>query len=501
MMGTQAMEMDHTGVKGGLLIGGTWRDAPRCIANRSPSDLDDVIGEFALGDAADVEEALDAARTALKTWGRSNPQWRADILRRTGDILLREADRLGRILAREEGKLLVEARGEVMRAVQIFYYFSGECLRPPGQFLPSVRDDFNVTVAREPVGVVAAITPWNFPIAIPAWKTAGALAFGNTVVLKPSEITPASAAIMADALAVAGLPDGVFNLIGGLGADIGTALIRGADAVSFTGSGPTGRIVLMEAARAMKKVQLELGGKSPIVVLADADLDLAIDNAIDGAFRQTGQRCTASSRIVVEAAIHDEFAERMAARVAALKVGHALEDGHDMGPVTTEAQLAKNIAFVSEAQGEGAELLCGGHALERRMRGHYFAPALFAGTDNAMRLNREEVFGPVAGIIKVGDLDEAIAVAADTEYGLSAAICTRNLTAAEKFRREVPSGMVVINGSTSGSDYHAPFGGRRGSGYGIREQGNAAAEFFTEIKTTYFNHALAPQGAGGGVKF
>jgi acyl-CoA reductase-like NAD-dependent aldehyde dehydrogenase len=487
---------------GGLLIDGQWRDSVRREPNLNPSDLSDVVGDYAWGSAADAEEALAAARRAFVGWSRSNVQFRSDILRRTGDLILGRAEALATLLAREEGKLLRDARGEVTRAAQIFHFYSGECLRPPGRFLPSVRDGFNVIVEHEPVGVVSLITPWNFPIAIPAWKTAAALAYGNTVVLKPSEVTPGCAVALGEMLIEAGLPAGVFNLIPGSGAELGDVLVDGADAVSFTGSTPTGRMVLARAAQTMTKVQLELGGKSPLVVLDDCDLDAAVDAALDGAFRQTGQRCTASSRLVVTEGVHDAFVERLAAKVNALKVGHALDEANDIGPVTTEAQLAKDLHYIADAKSEGAELLTGGAVLERPTNGYFLAPALFAGTSNAMRLNREEVFGPVAGIIRVTDLDEAIAVACDADFALSAAICTRDLTAAERFRRAARSGMVVINGSTSGADYHAPFGGRAPSGYGAREQGTAAADFFTEIKTTYLNHGvLPPSGSGASAKF
>ncbi|WP_346775524.1 aldehyde dehydrogenase family protein [Sphingomonas sp. G-3-2-10] len=496
------MAHQYERISGKLLIDGQWRDSDRREPNRNPSDLSDVVGDYAWASVAQAEEALAAARRALPGWSRSNVQFRSDILRRAGDAILARADALALLLAREEGKLLRDARGEVMRAAQICHFFSGECLRPPGRFLPGLRDGFNVIVEHEAVGVVALITPWNFPIAIPAWKAAAALAFGNTLVLKPSEITPGCAVALAEILIEAGLPAGVFNLVNGAGVDLGETLIDGADAVSFTGATPTGRKVLERAARTMTKVQLELGGKSPLVVLGDADLDQAVDAALDGAFRQTGQRCTASSRLIVVDELHDAFVERLAAKVAALKVGHALDEANDLGPVTTEVQLAKDLHYIETAKREGGELLSGGDVLERPTQGYYLAPALFANTTNAMTLNREEVFGPVVGVIRVADLDEAIAVACDADYALSSAICTRDIAAAERFRRASRAGMVVINGSTSGADYHAPFGGRAPSGYGSREQGAAAADFFTEIKTTYVNHGVLPAGGSNpAVKF
>jgi aldehyde dehydrogenase (NAD+) len=475
---------------GRQLIDGTWRDSKHREPNRNPSDLADVIGEYAWASVDQVEEAIAAARRALKPWARSNPQARSDLLRKAAALILERSEDLATMLAREEGKTLKDARGEVLRAAQIFHFYSGEPLRGQGAFMPSLRDGVNIIVDYEPLGVVAAITPWNFPLATPAWKIGAALAYGNTVVFKPSEATPASAIGLVEILVDAGVPAGVLNLVMGAGRELGDALVDGSDGVSFTGSTATGRSVLERAARTLSAVQLELGGKSPLVVLDDADLDLAVQVAYDGAFPQTGQRCTASGRLIVARGIHDAFVERLAAKVAAARVGHALDPEAEIGPAATEAQLARNLDFVASATREGGELLCGGQRLERATEGYYFAPALFVGTSNAMRLNREEVFGPVAGVIRVEDLDEAIAVAADTEYGLSSAICTRSMASAERFRRESPAGMVVVNAPTSGAEYHVPFAGRGASGYGAPEQGSASSRFFTRAKTAYFNHGV-----------
>jgi acyl-CoA reductase-like NAD-dependent aldehyde dehydrogenase len=477
-------------VYGRLLIDGRWQDSERWEPDRNPSDLSDLIGHYAWSSGAQAEEALAAARRALKSWSRSNPQLRADVLRKAANAIYDRADALAMLLAREEGKILKDAKGEVIRAAQIFHYYSGESVRHPGGFFPSLRDGINVIVDYEPVGVVALITPWNFPIATPAWKIAAALAYGNTVVFKPSEVTPGCAVSLTEILIDAGVPSGVFNLVMGSGADLGDTLIAGADAVSFTGATPTGRTVLERAAKTMTKVQLELGGKSPLVVLDDADLDQAVQVAFDGAFPQTGQRCTASSRLIVTRGIHDAFVERLTKKVIATRVGHALEPSSDLGPVATEAQLAKDMRYVTGAKEEGAELLCGGERLERATDGYYLAPALFRNTTNSMRLNRDEIFGPVAAVICVDDFEEAISIALDTDYALSSAICTKSLVAAEQFRRSSRAGMVVVNAPTSGAEYHVPFGGRRPSGFGAPEQGTAAAEFFTEIKTTYVNHGV-----------
>ncbi|HSX56753.1 MAG TPA: aldehyde dehydrogenase family protein [Sphingomonas sp.] len=478
------------GLEHRLLINGQWRETARREASLNPSDLRDTIGDYCWAGIGEVEEAIVAARRAQQAWSRSNVQMRADLLLRAANAIYTNADALAELLAREEGKVRKDARGEVIRTGQIFHFYSGETVRRAGGHFPSVRDGFNIVVEHEPVGVVALITPWNFPFATAAWKIAAALAYGNSVLFKPSEFTPACGAALTQILVDAGVPAGVFNLLHGAGAELGEALIDGTDAVSFTGSTPTGRRVLQRAALNMKKVQLELGGKSPLVVLDDADLDQAAQVALDGAFYQTGQRCTASSRLIATRRVHDAFVEKLTAKVQALSVGHALADGSEIGPVATEAQLAKDLSYVEIARNEGAELMCGGERLERPTQGYYLAPALFVGVGAKMRLAQEEVFGPVAGVIEASDLDEALAIANDSEFALSSAICTTSLSAAEKFRRNVRAGMVVVNAPTSGAEYHVPFGGRSPSGYGAREQGAATAEFFTETKTAYINHGV-----------
>ena len=473
-----------------LLIDGKWCDTGRLEENTNPSDLADLLGDYCCASSQDVEEAVSAARRAFRGWARSNPEQRAAILRNVARLLEARTESLAQLLSREEGKVLKDARGEVARAAQIFYFYSGECLRHPGATYASLRPGFDARVDYEPVGVVALITAWNYPFALAAWKIAPALAYGNTIVFKPSEVTPACGVAIAEILIEAGLPAGVLNMVHGPGAELGEALICGTDAVSFTGATTTGRKVLECAARGMKKVQLELGGKNPLVIADDADVELAADVALDGAFLQAGQRCTASSRLIVTAGIHDAFVERLAAKLRAWRVGHALDVASDIGPVVTKAQLAKDLSFIAGAREAGAELLCGGELLERETRGFYLAPALFIGSTNAMRINREEVFGPVAAVIRAADLDEAIAIANDTEYALSAGICTRSLTSAERFRRATRAGMVAVNAPTAGAEFHLPFGGRAPSGYGPREQGTATAAFFTESKTTYSNHGV-----------
>lgn len=473
---------------GANLINGEWRTDGAAFETFSPSDLDQQVGSYYAATLAMADEAMSAARTALESWSRSNIQHRADILRKTGDILLETANDMGRMLANEEGKVLAEAVGEAIRAAQVFHYFAGEALRHPGATLPSLRPGHSVRVDYEPVGVCLIVTPWNFPVAIPAWKIAAALAYGNTCILKPSNFTPGCAVMLVEALQKAGLPKGVVNLLNGSGRTLVPPLLEASDALSFTGSTPAGRDLLKQASESMTKCQLELGGKNPLVILDDADLDLAVEVALQGTWGQTGQRCTGSSRLIVTEGIHDAFVEKLIPRVQGLKVGHALKADSQIGPVATAGQLTKDLEFITSALNDGCELVAGGREVETGYRGFYLAPTLFIGTRNNMHLNREEVFGPVAGVIKVADLDEAIATARDCELALSSGICTNDLRAAERFRRQSPAGMVMINAPTAGVEYHAPFGGRAPSGFGGREQGTAAAEFFTEMKTTYTNH-------------
>lgn len=477
-------------MKGKHLIDGQWREGCGTTQTVSPSDLDEHVGTYAIADTGLAEEALAAARQALPSWSRGNIQQRADLLRNAGDLLHGRAESIGLLLSREEGKTRAEGIAEAKRAAQVFHYFAGDVLRQNGQFLNGLRDGHSVIVSQEPLGVIALITPWNFPLAVPAWKTAAALAHGNTVVLKPSEFAAGCTVLLAEILMEAGLPNGVFNLLLGDGRRLGETLVSGADGVSFTGGNEGGRHILQTCARHMTKAQLELGGKNPLVVMDDADLDLAVQVALDGCFFQTGQRCTASSRLIVTRRIHDAFVDRLSTRVKALRVGHALDADTQIGPVATAPQLDKDLSFIARAREEGAECVAGGERITGRTRGHYLAPTLFIGTHNAMHLNQHEVFGPVVGVIQVEDFDEALATSLDCEYALTAGICTTDLRTAERFRRNARAGMVMINTPTAGVEYHAPFGGRKPSGFGARELGAGSAEFFTEGKTTYINHGV-----------
>ncbi|MBU2013507.1 MAG: aldehyde dehydrogenase family protein, partial [Gammaproteobacteria bacterium] len=394
---------------------------------------------------------------------------------------------LGTLLAREEGKTLPEAIGEVARAGNIFKYFAGECLRQAGETLQSVRPGVGVEVTREPLGVIGLITPWNFPIAIPAWKIAPALAFGNCVVIKPADLVPGCAWAIAEIISRAGFPAGVFNLVMGKGREVGEAIVnaKDVDAVSFTGSVGVGRGIAQTCVARGAKVQLEMGGKNPQIVLDDADLNVAVELCTQSAFYSTGQRCTASSRIIVTEGIYERFVEAMVERIKKIKVGSALEQGVDVGPVVSEAQLEQDLRYIEIGKQEGARLACGGERVKCGTEGYFLAPTLFVDSDPNMRISREEIFGPVANVVKVKDYDEALTMANDTEFGLSAGICTTSLKYANHFKRHAQAGMVMINLPTAGVDYHVPFGGRKGSSYGPREQGRYAQEFYTTVKTTY----------------
>jgi aldehyde dehydrogenase (NAD+) len=468
-------------------IGGEWLTVTDAAPNINPSDLSDVVGEYALGDATQVDQAVAAARQAFSAWSTSGVQARADALDKIGSEILARREELGNLLAREEGKTLPEAVGEATRAGHIFKFFAGECLRLAGELLPSVRPGIGVEITREPVGVIGLITPWNFPIAIPAWKIAPALAYGNCVVLKPADLVPGSAWALADIMARSGLPAGVFNLVMGQGRTVGEALVNhpGVDAISFTGSQGVGQRIAAACVVQHKKVQLEMGGKNPQVVLDDADLHQAVGLCVQSAFFSTGQRCTASSRLIVTQGIYPTFMAALQERVATLRVNDARKPDTDIGPVVSQAQLEQDLAYVLLAEAEGGTLLCGGRRLQRATEGFYMAPALIADTTNAMRINREEVFGPVASVICVQDYEEALAVANDTPFGLSAGIATTSLKHASHFKRHAQAGMVMVNLPTAGVDYHVPFGGRKGSSYGPREQGTHAREFFTTVKTSY----------------
>ena len=469
------------------LIGGQWLAGSAYAPNINPSNLGDVIGDYTQATAEQLDAAVQAARAAFPAWSTSGIQARADALDKIGTEILARREELGTLLAREEGKTKPEAIGEVARAGNIFKFFAGECLRSAGELLPSVRPGIGVEVTREPLGVVGVITPWNFPIAIPAWKIAPALAYGNCVVFKPADLVPGCAWALAEIISRSGIPAGVFNLVMGRGSVIGDPLVNHpeVDGISFTGSQGVGGRIAQQCAANLKKVQLEMGGKNPQVILDDADLAQAVELSVQSAFFSTGQRCTASSRLIVTDGIYAQFVEALKARMAGLKVGDALQAGIDIGPVSSLSQLEQDLSYVAIGQAEGAVLVAGGERLQRGTEGFYMAPALLTDTSADMRINREEVFGPVASIIRVKGYEEALAEANNTPFGLAAGVATTSLKYATHFKRHSQAGMVMVNLPTAGVDYHVPFGGRKGSSYGSREQGRYAQEFFTIVKTAY----------------
>ncbi len=468
-------------------IDGTWVEGSTTTENINPSDVSDVVGFYTQADKTQTEAAIAAAKAALPAWSMTTPQQRADALEMIGLELIARKEEIGRMLAREEGKPLSNGIMETVRAAQIFKFFAQEALRIEGISVASTRPGVDVSMTREPVGVVGLICPWNFPIAIPAWKIAPALAYGNTVVFKPADLVPGTAWLLSELISRSGMPKGVFNLVMGRGSVVGQTMLNSRDvnAVSFTGSVETGAKVAMAMASRGGKFQLEMGGKNPLVIMDDANLDAAVAASIDGSFFQSGQRCTASSRLIVHARVHDAYVEKMIAGLKALKVDHALKDGTQIGPVVDEGQLAQDEKYIQIGRDEGADLSWGGERLNRDTKGFYLSPALFTNTNNKMRINQEEVFGPVAAVIKVDSYDEALAVANDTPFGLSSGIFTSSLKFASDFRRKSQAGMVMVNLPTAGVDYHVPFGGRKGSSMGSREQGRFAAEFYTAVKTAY----------------
>jgi len=472
----------------GNFIDGAWIDGDQTIENINPSDTRDVIGIYASASAEQMRRAVAAARHALPGWAATTTQFRSDILARVAAEISARKEEIGELVSREAGKTRAEGLGEVIRAAQIFQFFAGEAVRYGGENLPSTRPGIGIQVSRDPAGVVAAITPWNFPIAIPAWKLAPALAFGNTAILKPSELTPAVGVELMRIFERNGTPAGVVNLVNGTGGAAAEGLLQGIDAVTFTGSVATGYKVAQAAVSRMIRVQLEMGGKNPLVVLDDADLDVAVECALNGAFYSAGQRCTASSRLIVTENIHDRFINALQKRMQAVKVGPALAADTTIGPVINEPQLNKILQYVETGKKEGARLVQGGNRIEAATPGYYMAPTLFTETENSMRINREEVFGPFASVIRVRNYDEALAVANDTEFGLSSGICTTSLKHANHFRLNIRSGLTMVNLPTAGLDYHVPFGGVKGSSYGQREQGRYAVDFYTNVKTAYVGY-------------
>ncbi len=469
------------------LIGGEWIEGSNVIDNINPSDLSDVIGSYAQADEQQLEDAVAAAVRAQAIWGKSGLEARQTALDFIGREMMARADELGTLLSREEGKPQAEGKGEVYRAGQFFTYYAAEALRQLGENADSVRPGIEIDVRREPMGTIAVISPWNFPTATASWKIAPALAYGNAVIWKPANQTPASAWALAEIINRAGLPEGTFQLLMGSGGKIGNGLSghKNVHGVTFTGSYGVGRQVAMSASSNLTKYQLELGSKNALLVMDDADIDLAVAGAVAGAYSSSGQKCTASSRLLVHRAVHDMFVEKLTTTIDGMKVGHALEEGTQIGPIVSEGQLGENLGWIDKAKGAGVEVATGGERLSLATDGYYMSPALLVGTTNDMDLNREEMFAPIAAVQQIDTYEEGLATANDTDFGLVGGIFTKSLARATHFRRNIETGCVTVNLPTAGTDYHVPFGGRKNSSSGPREQGRSAAEFYTQVKTAY----------------
>ena len=472
-------------------INGEWSEAAsgRAFENRNPANTDELIGIFPDSSATDVDAAVDAARTAFETWRLVPAPKRAEILFRAAEILSKRKETLANEMTREMGKVLDETRGDVQEAVDMTYYMAGEGRRLWGQTAPSeLREKFAMSV-RQPLGVCALITPWNFPMAIPSWKIMPALICGNTAVIKPAEDTPLSTYNLVQILSEAGLPRGVVNVVNGIGPAAGAPLVRNPkiDAISFTGSTEVGRLVAEATAPSFKPCHLEMGGKNILIVLEDANLDLAVEGAVWGGFGTAGQRCTAASRVAVHKNIYKQFLDKFTARVKTLKVGDGLDTATQMGPVINEKQLQTVMEYVAIGKKEGARLVTGGNRLTGGPFAHgwFHEPTVFADCDPKMRIAQEEIFGPVVAVIPTSGFEESIEIANGVVYGLSASIYTRDVNKGFAAMRDLHTGIVYVNAPTIGAEIQLPFGGTKQTGNGHREAGTAALDFYSEWKTLY----------------
>ncbi len=469
-------------------IGGQWVQGKGSIVNINPSDTSDIIAEYSSVTSDQFEEAVQSALHAQREWEKVGIEKKSQILIKIGDELIHKSKELGELLSREEGKPLAEGIGEVARAGQQFQYYGSECLRLYGEKIPSTRPGFQVEISREPLGVIGIISPWNFPIAIPAWKAAPALMCGNAVILKPASLTPASAIELTKIITNQDIPEGLFNLVLGSGGDVGNKIATHKDivAITFTGSVDVGKKLYQDASPQLKKMQMEMGSKNPLVVMDDADLQTAITCASNGAYGGTGQKCTASSRLIVHEKIYKEFVEGLIENIKNIKVGHALDKGTQMGPASNQSQYESNLNYVEIGKGE-AKLAYGGNPMNMRTAGYYMEPTLFIDGDNKSRINQEEMFGPIACVIPAKNLEHALEIANDTDFGLSSGIITQSLAKAEYFKQNIKTGVATVNLPTAGLDYHVPFGGRKASSFGPREQGTYARDFYSQVKTSYIN--------------
>ena len=476
----------------GNYINGEWTTAGAVFENRNPANTTELVGSFVKGAAADMVEAVRAAGAALPAWSASSGPARGNILYKTADILDRNFDSIAAEMTREEGKTLPEAKGEVRRSINIFRYFAGEGSRLPGMLVPSERDRVHMFALRKPVGVVGLVTPWNFPSAIPAWKLAPALICGNTVVIKPASAAPLSAWRIVEALHMAGAPKGVVNFVAGAGGELGRALIeaKGLKAVSFTGSCEVGNWLHAEASKRRLRIQLEMGGKNPTIVLADADFNLAVENTVNAAFFSTGQKCTATSRAIVEESIYDRFVAAVVERTRKLKVGDGMQSGVDIGPCVDEGQMNTVLRYIEVGRKECGEPVCGGRRLMEGplANGWFVEPTVFAGVGEQHTIAREEIFGPVLAIMRARDFEDAMRVANAIPFGLSSSIQTTNLSRAFEYIYRAEAGLLTVNLPSAGVEYQLPFGGTKESSFGPKEQGPAALEFYSDYKTVYLKY-------------
>ncbi len=473
-------------------IAGEWVESDRTFENRNPADTDDLVGVFSKGTSADVERAAAAAEAAFPAWAGTQAPARGALLMKVADILEANLDSLAREMTREEGKTVPEAKGETMRSINIFRYFGGEGSRMPGMLVPSERPRVFMFAQRKPLGVVSQINPWNFPSAIPAWKLAPALIGGNTVLLKPATASPLSSWRIVEACHQAGIPKGVVNYLAGSGGEVGNAMIEAAPvkAVSFTGSCDVGNALHAQASKRRLRIQLEMGGKNPTIVLKDADMAMAVGNTVNASMFSTGQKCTATGRVIVEEAVYDEFVEELVKAVKELKVGNGLEDGVQIGPAIDKAQLEVDDRYCRIAEDEGCKIECGGRILNDGLyqKGYFFEPTVITGVTNEMRIAREEVFGPVLAVIKAKNFEDAMHIANDTEFGLSASIQTQDVSRVFDFINGIQAGLITVNLPSAGVEYQLPFGGSKGSSFGPKEQGPAALDFYTDWKTVYLKY-------------
>jgi acyl-CoA reductase-like NAD-dependent aldehyde dehydrogenase len=475
-------------MKASNYIAGQWVEGTGSIRNINPSDTSEIIDEYTSCTDEQFEQSIRSAATAQREWETVGIEKKSQVLIKIGDELIQKSKQIGELLSREEGKPLNEGVGEVARAGQQFQYYGSECLRLYGEKIPSTRPGFQVEISREPIGIIGIISPWNFPIAIPAWKAAPALMCGNAVILKPASLTIGSAIALTEVIAKQDIPDGLFNLVLGSGNDVGHKIATHPEiaAITFTGSVEVGKKLYQDASFSMKKMQMEMGSKNPLVVMDDADLKTAITCSVNGAYGGTGQKCTASSRLIVHENIYKDFVKGLLESIKNLKVGHALDEGTQMGPTSNQSQFESNLEYVDIGKGE-AKLVFGGNPMNMRTSGYYMEPTLFIDGDNKSRINQEEMFGPIACVIPAKNLDHALEIANATDFGLSSGIITQSLAKAEFFKQNIKTGVTTVNLPTAGLDYHVPFGGRKASSFGPREQGTYARDFYSQVKTSYIN--------------